>query len=608
MPKTQRVVLIIDDSPEDCILFQRYLMQDPEYSYIFRQVDSGAEGLAAFMEQPPDCLLLDYNLPDMDGLEFMQELSKQNCGDTLPCVMLTGQGTETIAVQAMKSGAQDYLVKGNTTPEYLQRAVHNAIEKASLFRQLKQQQLELEQKNRELELFAEEKRQQVLIARNAQHLAENEKLSAVLLSDASSILSSSLNYESTLTRFAQLSTQSFADLCSIDLVTEYGQIQRIEVAYSNPNQKEAAEILKRDFAPNLNNKAGIATVVRNNKSELIPYLDDEMVELITNDAAHQRLVRQVNCQSLMIVPITVRGQVMGTISFVSCNPERQYTAQDLKLAEELARRASLAVDNARLYRETQKAIQARNELLSMLSHDLKNPLGAIKGFVDLMRRRLKRSNLEEQEWLEEGLDKVNGSVKRMTGLLDELLDLAHLQIGQPLDLDLRPVDLVKLASQRVTEHPQLMSKHRVELESSEEELIGNWDSTRLERVLDNLLSNATKYSPKGGSIVVKLQRETQADKHWAVLKVEDKGMGIPEADLPFIFERFHRAGNVGQIGGTGIGLASVRQIIEQHDGTITAESKEGQGTTFIVRLPLSGQENEGTEPEQQAPESPVVGV
>jgi len=190
----------------------------------------------------------------------------------------------------------------------------------------------------------------------------------------------------------------------------------------------------------------------------------------------------------------------------------------------------------------------------------------------------------------------------MTAIIDELLDLSRLQMGEPLPLERRPVDLVALIHQRAAEHQQTTDVHTIKVEvgegarTSAGSLVGEWDEPRLERVLDNLLSNAIKYSPSGGNIIARVRRDDGAAEAgglgggaWALLSIADQGMGIPAPDMTRVFERFRRAANVAGAGirGAGLGLASVRQIVEAHGGAITAESTEGKGSTFTLRLPLT---------------------
>jgi signal transduction histidine kinase len=189
--------------------------------------------------------------------------------------------------------------------------------------------------------------------------------------------------------------------------------------------------------------------------------------------------------------------------------------------------------------------------------------------------------------LERRLEAVDADANRMVSLIDELMDAAHLRTGRMLTLTLAPTDLVELAHACAAD-AQRRATHVISTVSSEDELIGVWDRSRLERVIQNLLNNAVKYSSPGSPIEVQVRCEDAPDgPPWAVLSVRDEGVGIPADDLPRIFERFHRGGNVSATPGAGIGLSGAKQIVEQHGGTIAVESVENQGSTFTIRLPLS---------------------
>jgi len=247
-----------------------------------------------------------------------------------------------------------------------------------------------------------------------------------------------------------------------------------------------------------------------------------------------------------------------------------------------------ADESARLYQQAQEAVNLRDELLAAVSHDLKNPLATVMGFTQLLRRTVDRIDGPEKDHIMDGIARIYATATRMNMLIDELLDIAHLQIGKPLNLDEGETDLVRLARQTITAYEQTSRRHQLRLEVDLPELIGWWDSVRLERVLGNLLSNAIKYSPAGGAITVAVTKEEGADEIWALLSVADTGIGIPASELSQIFDRYHRAKNViKHIKGSGIGLASARHIIEQHGGTISVASQEGVGSTFTIRLPLN---------------------
>ncbi len=234
----------------------------------------------------------------------------------------------------------------------------------------------------------------------------------------------------------------------------------------------------------------------------------------------------------------------------------------------------------------------KDQFLSAVAHDLRTPLTSVKGRVQMLLRRLEMDALSTEQ-LADGLARVDSGAARMVVLINELLEVANIQLGRPLALSRQPANLVLLGEAIVRELQQVSERHTIELRAEAREILGNWDVARLERVLANLLSNAIKYSPAGGRITVRLTIEyTMAPM--AVLSVVDEGIGIPADDLPHVFERFRRGRNVNtKIAGTGIGLAAVRDIVEQHGGMVTVQSAEGIGTTFTVRLPIaSPMENE----------------
>jgi PAS domain S-box-containing protein len=225
--------------------------------------------------------------------------------------------------------------------------------------------------------------------------------------------------------------------------------------------------------------------------------------------------------------------------------------------------------------------EERDAFLATLSHDLKNPLTGILGYAQMLARRARRG--EAPDWLPPAAQQIETNARRSIAMLDGLLDLAQLRMGRALVLDRQPTDLVALARAAVAQHQATTDHHRVELAAETPDLVGDWDRTRLARVLDNLLGNAIKYSPEGGAILVEVRREGDA----ARLAVRDQGIGIPAAELPAVFERFARASNAAGFVGTGLGLSSVQHLVRAHGGEVTVASEEGTGTTFVVRLPLA---------------------
>jgi len=231
--------------------------------------------------------------------------------------------------------------------------------------------------------------------------------------------------------------------------------------------------------------------------------------------------------------------------------------------------------------------QQKDDFLGAAAHDLKTPLTSVKGLVQLLQRQLpKQENAPHSAAVT--LANIDAAATKMARLIDELLDVSRLDMKQNIDLMLRDVDLVGLAQRVIEEQQQGTQRRQVQLRTDLRSLVARCDPDRIDRALQNLLSNALKYSPAGGDIVVGVTREEHDDHRWAALSVTDRGVGIPAADLPRIFDRFERGGNVrGRIAGTGIGLAYVSEIATRHDGSVKVDSQEGHGSTFTLRLPLS---------------------
>ncbi|HET7197105.1 MAG TPA: ATP-binding protein [Burkholderiales bacterium] len=234
----------------------------------------------------------------------------------------------------------------------------------------------------------------------------------------------------------------------------------------------------------------------------------------------------------------------------------------------------------RLAGELRHALTTRDDFLASAAHDLRNPLSAIRGAADLVERTLERGELP-RERLEASIAHIQSASRRISGMLDAFLDLAQLQLGRPLELRKELQDVAALVREALAQAQQASARHRLRL-AAPAELMAVVDGARLQRVIDNLLANALKYSPDGGEIAVELREEGSE----LALGVRDPGIGIPPSEVEAVFERFRRGSNVaGRFTGTGIGLAGVRQIVEQHGGSVHVTSTLGRGSTFTVRLP-----------------------
>ena len=230
--------------------------------------------------------------------------------------------------------------------------------------------------------------------------------------------------------------------------------------------------------------------------------------------------------------------------------------------------------------------QAREEFLGAAAHDLKTPITAIQAVAQLARRRLARLGLPEVQQVSDQLATIEVATRRMGALINDLIDVTRLQMGTALELHRRTADLVAVTRSALAQQEGLTA-HRLCLEARIPELMAEFDSERLERVIANLIANAIKYRSGDSEIAVRVSAEEVQGASWATCSVRDSGIGIPAADLPRVFDRFYRASNVPVwVPGTGIGLAHARQIVEQHGGNIEVVSQEGSGSTFTVRLPM----------------------
>lgn len=418
--------------------------------------------------------------------------------------------------------------------------------------------------------------------------AEAARQRLTFLAGAGAALATSLDATTTLHNLTRLMVPTIGDYCIIDTVADDGRIERAAVTIGDPALVDLEDEVRGYTLDQAGADDPVLRTLQTGEAELQAELGEGPRGIPIRDARHGEIVRQMAPASRIIVPLAAHGRILGVLQVAVRRERPVYGATDLALVKGLASRAALALDNARLYRQAQEALTARAEFLASVSHDLKTPLTAIKGMAQVGQRRAARAEPLDPAMVASLLATVDTSVKRMEAMIADLLDLTRLQSGRPLELRCTETDLVALAGAIAAEHQRGAVDHEIRVESAEPALVGVWDADRLDRVVSNLLSNAIKYS-EGGVVTLSMARESHAEEEWAVLRIQDSGVGIPAEDLPHIFERFHRGANIrGRTHGSGIGLAGAQSIVMQHGGTIAAASKEGHGATFTVRLPLQG--------------------
>jgi len=415
--------------------------------------------------------------------------------------------------------------------------------------------------------------------RQARAGAEEAERRAAFLAEASAALASSLDYEGTLRRLADLTVPFLADWCSVDMLDPDRSVRRVALSHANP-AKAAIARGAATYPADPDGRHPRTRVLRTGASELIPDITPEGVAQLGGDDAYRRALAALAYRSAIIVALAARGQIFGAITLATAESGRRYGRADLAVAEELARRASAAIDNARLYRQAQEANRLKDEFLSIVSHELRTPLAAILGWVRVLR-------VDTGERAARAIDTIERSGRAQEKLIEDLLDASRMITGR-LRLDMHRVDFTPIVEAALeTVGPAAEAKGvslDVALAPSSVTVFG--DADRLQQVVWNLLSNAVKFTPAGGSVVVR----SAVARDVVEVVVSDTGTGITADFLPYVFDRFRQAEPAASRGrgGLGLGLAIVRHLVEAHGGNVAVASPgEGRGATFTVTLPLA---------------------
>jgi PAS domain S-box-containing protein len=403
------------------------------------------------------------------------------------------------------------------------------------------------------------------------------------LSEASAVLASSLDYEATLRNVARLAVPALADWCLVDLMQADGSVKRVEAVCTAPEDEAIAQQVRRTVVPlGGNPRYPIIQAIAQGRSILLEDLTPQRIQEVALNEAHGKLMAATRIRSMISAPLVVRGRVLGVLSFFMSHSGRRYTAAEFSLLEELAQRAALSVENARLYREAQDAIRLRDEFLSIASHELKTPLTPLSLKLQMLMREARRQpDSPFRQSVEDYIAVGSRQVKKLSELVSDLLDVARIAGGQ-LRLDLEEVELVALTREVVTRYePEAVRVgSTLVMTEASKAVLGRWDRLRLEQVVTNLVDNAIKYGA-GKPIHVAVE----ANESHAFLRVRDEGIGIAPEYLSRIFERFERAVSERHYGGLGLGLYITRTIVEAMGGTIRVESTPGLGALFTVSLP-----------------------
>ncbi len=403
---------------------------------------------------------------------------------------------------------------------------------------------------------------------------------ARFLANASVVLTDLSDSRSILLKAGSLSVPFFADWCAVDVLREDGGLDRLVVTHHEPRKADLAHEIAGRWLPLPSDAMGPGWVVHTGRPEIVEDIRDGDVLSWVRDREHGRILAELGFASYISVPVKWLKQPRAALTFAIGGPGRRYDSGDLRVAEDLAHRTGVAVENAVLYRSALEADRRKDDFLAILSHELRTPLNAIVGWSQILRE-----GPTEPDILKKALDTIHRNAQVQTQLISDLLDISRISTGK-MRLDVRAVDLKAVIDAAIDALRPAAAARSVQIDTVLDEEAGplSGDPGRLQQVVGNLVANAIKFVLPGGRVRVR----TEAAGDRVRLSVEDDGPGVDPAFLPYAFEPFRQAeaGLHRRYQGLGLGLAIVRQLVELHGGTVwAANGTGGIGAIFTVELP-----------------------
>jgi signal transduction histidine kinase len=405
-------------------------------------------------------------------------------------------------------------------------------------------------------------------AKVAREAAEREERRTAFLAAAGEQLAASLEYEQTITSLARLIVPNLAEMCVVDMTDSEGSLRRAAVAHRNPEDEAMLAPMVGRMTHDIPEM--LIHIIRSGEPALVGAASP-LFEYVTGQ-------KDGGTRTLVFLPLVSRGHTIGIAGAVS-PASKPFTSDDLPLFLDLSRRASLSIDNARLYLESQQAVRAREEVLAIVSHDLRNPLSAITLGSSLL---LTSTNLSAED--REQIETMQVSAERMNRLIADLLDVTRLEGGKRLPIEPAPVSVTELLSEAEELFRAQAAVAGVSIDADRDERVSAVfaDHHRVMQVLSNVVGNSLKFTPPGGTIRV----YAEPHPNGVLFTVSDTGPGIPREHLTHIFTPYWQAKRAERLG-AGLGLPIAKGIVEAHGGEIWAESEPGQGTRFHFTLPAA---------------------
>jgi signal transduction histidine kinase len=525
-------ILVVDDRPAQLSAMEAILSDLGENVIC---VSSGADALRQLLERDFAVLLLDVNMPDMDGFETATLIRQRSRLRHIPIIFVTARSDDTHALQGYSLGAVDYILTP-VVPEVLRTKVKVFV---GLFRMTEQ----LKRQADERVALAEE--------RAARAVAEAASRRAAFLAAAGKSMARSLDLESTLTSILRLLVPDLADFVTLRLLVSGDEIVRTLHRDPEPST-DAPEPVLMD---------AMARAVRSLATQVIP-----------RAPGSEWGSRAVVC------PLLARGTTLGVLAVTIEEARPSFSPAAVILVEELAGRAAIAIDNCLLYREIQSRDRRKDQYVAMLAHELRNPLAVISSALGILEQVG-----DQQDPAERAREAIERQLQHLTQLIDDLVDVARVTTGK-ITLTRSTLNLAESAERclRAFNAAGRSREHGLRIQCRE-----TWidaDPVRLDQILTNLIDNALKYTPEGGRIDIRV--EPSGDE--GIFEVADTGMGMQPDVLAHAFDLFFQADRPSDRaeGGLGIGLTLVRHLVDLHQGSIeVASSGPGQGSRFTVRFP-----------------------
>ncbi len=449
---------------------------------------------------------------------------------------------------------------------------------------------EAERSDAALDLQRQVAEQMLLGALRERGLAEDAEAArryAAFLAEAGRLLAESVDQTSTLVALTKLALPTLGSWCIVDLLGAGDAVQRLSIFHPDPEKQKLAHELAARWTPGSDDPFGAAAMLRSTRTSAITSDVEAMLAATAHGTANLDILRQLGVGSLLTVPLVARGKLLGAVTFVSAQRSRPYSPAEVQLAEDLAHRGALALDNAQLYdtalvlqQSAETANRAKTAFLGAMSHELRTPLNAIGGYVDLLDMGLRGPVTEEQH---ADLARVKINQQHLLVLITEILNYAHVGGGQSAynvadfnahDALVHAVDLLE---------PLILQKQLVyDQITGDSGIVARADPEKVAQILVNLLSNAIKFTPAGGRI----STACEATDDVVYLRVSDTGIGIPADKFEVIFEPFVQLKEAlaDREGGVGLGLAISRDLARAMNGELSIESTEGKGSRFTLSL------------------------